>query len=345
MIQYFSNYKIYKIIFRLKTDYLKNGECLKMTKIKKITAILTALIIVISLSACKPSKTSESTAKQTLNFGAIGSVDVVPIVIASEKGFFKDEGLDLNFQMFKSSKDRDAAFQAGTLDGIICDEVAICLYQNADFDVKITGVTDGDFMLIANAASGIKSIKDIKGKSAAISEKTAIEYTLDKVLEKNSLNAEDVKKTIVPAIPTRLEMLRNNKVDTALLPEPFASLAIKDGGVLLGSASSLASYPSVISFTQKSIDSKSSEIKAFFKAYNKAVDYINKTPVSEYEDTIIKTVGYPEDMKGSITLPKFRKNVLPPKEEVKAVIDWAKGKGLVSKELDPGKLMNDIGVK
>ncbi|MBK1809894.1 ABC transporter substrate-binding protein [Clostridium sp. YIM B02505] len=320
-----------------------------MLKLKKILTIITASTLVLSLTACSPVKekatTTSSASKQTLNFGAVSSVDVIPIVIANEKGYFKNEGVEVNFQGFKNSKDRDAALQAGTLDGVICDEIAISLYQNADFDVKITGITDGDFMLIANQKSGIKSISDLKGKSVAISEKTSIEYTLDKILEKNSLDPKDAKKSMVPAIPTRLEMLRNNNVDAALLPEPFASLALSDGGILLGSASSLATYPSVTAFTQKAIDGKGAEIRAFYKAYNQAVDYINSTKISEYEATIIKTVGYPEDMKGKIKLPKFRKNTLPKEAEVQSVIDWGTKNGLVKKTLIPKDLMNDIGIK
>lgn len=316
-----------------------------MIKLKKLLFIITSCALVLSLSACSPAKEATTNSKQTLNFGAMSSVDAVPIVIANEKGFFKKEGVEVNFESFKNSKDRDAAFQGGNLDGVICDEIAISLYQNADFNVKITGATDGDFMLISNPESGIKSVNDIKGKSVAISEKTSIEYSLDKILEKNSLEPNDVEKSIVPAIPTRLEMLRNNNVDAALLPEPFASLAIKDGGILLGSAGNLNVYSSVTAFTEKSIDDKSSEIKAFYKAYNEAVDYINSTPISEYEDIIIKTVGYPDDMKGKIVLPTFRKNVLPSEAEVKSAIDWTIKNRLVKKTLNPKDLMNAIGIK
>lgn len=316
-----------------------------MIKIKKILSILTATSLVFSLTACSSVKGNATVPKKTLNFGAMSSIDAVPIVIANEKGFFKKEGVDVNLQSFKNSKDRDAAFQAGSIDGVICDYIAISLYQNADFNVKITGATDGDFMLIAGAKSGIKTINDIKGKSVAISEKTSIEYTLDKILENNCFEPTDVKKSIVPAIPTRLEMLKNNKVDAALLPEPFSSLAISDGGILLGSASNLASYSSVTAFTQKSINDKSNEIKAFYRAYNEAVDYINSTPISEYEATIIKAVGYPDTMKGKIKLPKFKKNTLPTNADVQSAIDWTVKNGLVKKTLNPKDLMSDIGTK
>ncbi|SHJ27427.1 NitT/TauT family transport system substrate-binding protein [Geosporobacter subterraneus DSM 17957] len=318
-----------------------------MLKFKKVFAILIASLLLLSLSACSSPKETPTSQrpKQTLNIGAISSVDVIPIIIAAEKGYFEKEGVGVNFQPFKSAKDRDAAFQGGNLDGIICDMVAVSLYQNADFDVKITGVTDGDFMLIANPSAGIKTMNDLIGKSIAISEKTCIEYMLDKILEKNGMESKDVQKSMVPPIPTRLEMLRNNKVDGALLPEPFATLAIQDGGILLGSANEEGFYPSVTAFTQQAINTKANEIKAFYRAYNEAVDYINNTPIAAYEDTIIKTVGYPEDMKGKITLPGFRKNELPSAEEIQSVIDWAAINGLVQKTLNPQNLLNDIGIQ
>ncbi|MNI53804.1 hypothetical protein D3C73_1086580 [compost metagenome] len=159
------------------------------------------------------------------------------------------------------------------------------------------------------------------------------------------MNPKDIKKSVVPAIPTRLEMLNNGNVDAALLPEPFSSMAINSGGILLGSAGNLASYPSVSAFTQKAIDDKSSEIQAFYKAYNEAVEYINSTSVTEYEDLIIKTVGYPENMKGKIKLPTFRKNMLPKDEEVQEAINWCKDNNLITKNLTPKDVTNNIGVK
>lgn len=319
-----------------------------MKTYKKISLICLALVLAISFSACstasQPSVDKTQTQAKELTFGAMSSVEMVPIIMADEKGYFEKQGIKLNLQIFKNAKDRDAALQSGKLDGIIGDEVAVTLYQNAGLDVKITGLTDGNFVLVANPASGIKTIQDIKGKSVAISEKTVIEYTFDKVMEKNGLDPKSVQKSIIPAMPTRLEMLRTGKVDTALLPEPFASLAVKDGGIVLGSANDAKMYTSITAFTQDSINNKSNEIKAFFKAYNEAVDYVNSTPISEYEDIIIKTVGYPQDMKGQIKLPKFNKNVFPAEQDIQSVIDWAKQNNLLKKELSPKDLVSNIGV-
>lgn len=314
-----------------------------MLKFKRIISLISAVVLITTMTAC--SSVKEKNKKQNITIGLMPSVDAVPFIIADEKGYFKKHGLDVNLQVFKSAKDRDAAFQSGALDGVTADEVAVCLYQNSNFNVKITGSTDGDFMLVANKASKIKSMEDIRGKSAAISDKTVIEYTLDKMAEKNSIKPEDIKKELVPAIPARLEMLRNNKIDLALLPEPFSTLALKDGGVLLGNASKLGMFPAISAFTEKSINGKGKEIKEFYKAYDEAVQYINNTQISEYEDTVIKAAGYPKDMKGKIILPKFRKNVLPSDDELKLVIDWTTKKGIIKKALIPKDLVSDVAIK
>jgi len=319
-----------------------------MKSLKRLVAVaITVAMVTVTLVGCgakeSPSndngKGKEVAEKQKITIGAMSSVDVIPLVVAKEKGYLEKNGVDLDLQVFKSAKDRDAAFQSGALDGVFTDIVAVALYQNGGFDVRITGSTDGDFMLVAGKDSKVKTISDIKGKKVGISEKTVIEYTLDEILKKNSVTVKDVEKAFVPAIPTRLEMLATNKIDVALLPEPFSTLALKDGGILLGSTSEQGMLPAVSAFSKKAIDEKNKGIEALYKAYDEAVDYINSTDIKEYEDLVIKTVGYPETAKGAIKLPKFRKNTVPSKEELQRAIDWTVSNGLCSKDIKPENLV------
>lgn len=302
-------------------------------------SILLAMLIALMMGSC----TNAGKGDGALTLGALPSIDVLPFVIAEKQGYFKKYGLDFNLQLFQSAKDRDAAFQAGALDGMCCDEVAVCIYRNAGTDLVITGMTDGEYALVAGGNSGIKSIPELKGKTVAISEKTLIEYILDCMLVKNGLQNTDAVKTAVPAVPVRLEMLASGQADAALLPEPFATFAANGGGVRLCSATQIGLYPSVIAFTKQVIAARRGDIAAMYKAYNDGVDYLNGTPVSSYEDLIIKTVGYPEDMKGKIKLPQFTKDNLPKAADLQAVIDWAVDKGLCTSELKPGDMVERIG--
>ncbi|WP_073590480.1 ABC transporter substrate-binding protein [Anaerocolumna xylanovorans] len=289
-----------------------------------------------------PETTAAPSAKTVLRIGMMSSYDVIPYVMINELGLADKYNLDLQLEVFTSAKDRDAAFLAGELDGVLTDYIGVCIYQNADFDVKITGITDGDYVLVAGKSSGITSMNDIKGKSIAISQNTLIDYTLDQILAKNSMESDSVVKEIVPRIPDRVELLRNNKIDLGLLPEPFASIVLNDGAVYLGSANDIGLYPAVSAFTKKVLDEKSEAVRDLYLAYNEAVAYINKTDISSYEDIVIKTVGYPEEMKGQITIEPFRESKLPPREDVESAIAWASKKELCSSDLTYEQMVYDV---
>lgn len=312
----------------------------------KLIALLAALTLLFSAAACASSapKGAQSAAaeKPTLRIGMMSSSDVIPYVLINENKLAEKYGFTLDLQTFTSAKDRDAAFQAGELDGVLTDYIGVCMYQNSGFDVKITGITDGDYILLAGKNSGITNISQVKGKSIAISEKTLIEYTLDRILEANGMAGSDVKKEVVPRIPDRLELLRNDKIDLGLMPEPFATLALNSGAVSLGTANQFGLYPAVSAFSQKALDSKKDAIRKLYKAYNEAVDYMNKTDIRQYEKTVIKAVGYPEEMVGKITVKQFRQSKLPPQKDLQEAVAWAAKKGLCKASLTYAGMTYDV---
>jgi NitT/TauT family transport system substrate-binding protein len=301
------------------------------------------------LAGCKAQEKAPNVAevqeKPVIRIGMMSSSDVIPYVLINENGLAEKYNFELNLEVFTSAKDRDAAFQAGELDGVLTDFIGVCMYQNAGFDVRITGITDGDYILMAGKNTGIKDISEIKGRSIAISENTLIDYTLDHILTNNDLLSTDVVKEIVPRIPDRLELLRNEKIDLGLMPEPFATIALKDGAVALGSANEFGLYPAVSAFAKTALDEKSDAIHNLYLAYNEAVDYMNKTDIREYEETVIQAVGYPEEMIGNVEVKAFRTSALPTKEEVNAAVLWASNKGLCEATLSYDQMVFDVYTK
>ena len=314
-------------------------------KIKKLLATFMALTMVGTMAGCAKTETEEVKETKKLSFGAMSSIDIVPIVIAKEKGYFEEEGLELDFQTFTAAKDRDAALQAGELDGVIADEIGISIYQNSGIDMKITGQTNGAWTLVVGKDSGIESLKDLKGKKMAISENTMIDYLSDYIAEENGLNSSDIEKVAIPAMPARLEALRNKQVDAAILPAPFNDIAIADGGKGLATIDNADIMISAIAFLQDQIDNNEDAIKAFFAGYNKAVEYMKNTDIKEYEDIVISTVGYSEDAKGNIVLPELKTNYLPDVDKVQAVFDWSKNNGIISEDLKAEDVIVDKFIK
>jgi len=319
----------------------------------KIKIYSMILIIIVLLTGCaaqseNPSTSpSETTApeKTSITIGMMSSSDVIPYVLINKNGLADKYNFELNLEVFTSAKDRDAAFQAGELDGVLTDYIGVCMYQNSGFDVKITGITDGDYLLLAGKNAGITGISQIKGKSIAISENTLIDYTFDNILKNNNIESIDVTREVVPRIPDRLELLRNDKIDLGLMPEPFATLALNEGAVLLGSANEFGLYPAVSAFSQAALNEKDEAIRNLYRAYNEAVEYMNKTNIRDYEETVIEAVGYPEEMIGKIEIKPFRASELPPKLELEKAIVWASEKGLCKKELTYEQMVFDVYTK
>ena len=318
-------------------------------RFKKIITSVMAIAMIGAMTGC--SKTVEVTTKvsdakeTTLRLGVMGSIDAIPLVIAKEKGYFEKEGINLDLQIFKAAKDRDAALQAKELDGVLADEVAMSIYQNSGINMQITGATNGVYTLVAGKDSGIDSITDLKGKKMGISERTMMDYLADYIATENGMEAKDIEKIAIPAMPARLEALRNNQIDAAILPAPFNDIAIADGSKEITKIYNSEIMISSLGFLQDIIDSNPDAIKGFYKAYNEAIEYVNNTDISEYEDIVISTVGYSEDARGNIVLPEFKLNYLPSEERVQAVFDWSFENKIIDKKLNAKDVINDIGVK
>ena len=314
-------------------------------KLKKIIALAMTAVITASMVACGSKKEEVQTEKTTLRVGVMGSIDAVPLVIAEQNGYFVEEGIDLDLQIFKAAKDRDAALQANQLDGVLCDEVAISIYQNSDIDMKITGTTTGSWTLVSGKDSGITNLNELKGKKIGISENTMIEYLADDIALSNGLQVSDIEKVAIPAMPARLEALKNNQIDAAILPAPFDDTAVADGGIEVTKIYNNDIMISVTAFLQEVIDKDANAIKGFYNAYNKAIEFINSNDISKYEDVIISTVGYAEEMRGNIVLPEFKTNYLPVEENVQNVLNWSKNKGLLTEDIKAKDVMSNVGIK
>ncbi|WP_368251010.1 ABC transporter substrate-binding protein [Enterococcus sp. 2201sp1_2201st1_B8_2201SCRN_220225] len=318
---------------------------------KLLSAVGIVTLALATLSACgtkDSSDTATSSAKEakteTLTLGVMPSTDNIPLILAHEKGFDKDHGVNLKLETFKAAKDRDAAFQAGKVDGVSTDLVAIAIYQEAGMDVKITGNTYGQFDLITGDDS-IQTTADLKGKDVILSKRTGTEYAVTMMLEKAGLTDADINVSEVPQVPTRLELLKNKQAQGAILPEPFATMATADGLRVLDSTKKIGINPFVMGMPADVIDQKADAIKGMYEAYNDAVDYIKEHDKSDYIQLFIDEVGFPEDLKDQITVPDYTQAEQATEADITSAFTWAKEHDLLTKDLTPKDVLSDVYFK
>jgi len=141
--------------------------------------------------------------KMALSVGLMPDLDSVPFIIAREKGFFAEEGVEVTLHSFKSAMDRDAAMQSGQLDGAVSDLLAAAFAKAGGFDVRVTSATDGCYTLVAGKGGNLAAVSELTGAEVAVSRNTIIEYVTDRILHKNGMASDAIQKISVPQIPAR----------------------------------------------------------------------------------------------------------------------------------------------
>lgn len=300
---------------------------------KRTIIIVLLLSAIIALSGCAKDKKEEPAPKQgqmqTLTIGLMPDVDSIPFIIAQEKGYFQEEGLNVTLRHFKSAMERDSALQSGHLDGVISDMLAEAFAKAGGFDTVITSLTTGSYKLVINKNEAADTVQGLRGKEVAISKNTIIDYVTDKIASDGGLAPNELNKVVIPQIPARLEMLQNGKIAAATLPEPMATVAVKNGAKVIKTSEQLALNPGVLIFTTKSVGEKEKEIQAMYRAYSKAIDYLAREPMENYIDLIIEKGGFPQDVKGSLVLPQYKKAAAPEQKDIDDVIDWLRTRQLI----------------
>lgn len=318
---------------------------------KKIFFSMSALLL-MTLAACSNGQTKESSERQTgeqesavtaLKIGVMPSMDNIPLIVAHEQGFDKKHGVDLQIEAFKSGKDRDAAFQAGAVDGINADLIGVAMYLQGGMDVKITSATQGQFDLIAT--SDIKEITDLKGKEVVVLKNQGPEFAAEEFLKQAGLTPNDVSMVDVPQVPSRVELLNNKQAGAAILPEPFVTMTTMEGMTNLGSTLDLGINLFALTFTQSVIDEKEAAIQGMYEAYNEAVDWMAANEQSAYIQLFIDQIGFPESLKEKIQIPEYQKAFQTSEADLIRAFDWAQAKGLLEKEINPKDVLSDVYFK
>ncbi|MGN0941485.1 MAG: ABC transporter substrate-binding protein [Selenomonadaceae bacterium] len=314
---------------------------------KKIFALICVLVMALTVAGCggtekKSNAGAGKTESKEIVIGLMPDTDSIPFLIAEKNGYFKEEGVNVKLQPFKSAMDRDAAMQSGNLDGAVSDMLAVAFAKAGGFDVKVTSFTDGSYRLVAGKDANISAVSALNGKDVAVSKNTIIEYVTDMILDASKMTGDDINKVSIPQIPTRLEMLQNGKLTAATLPEPMGSIAVHNGCRLVMSSDDLGINPGVMMFTAKTVAERGDDLKKMYRAYNKAVKYLNSTSRDEYIDFVVEKSGFPAAAKEALVIPKYREAALPAEKDVSDTIAWLNKKGLINETYKYGDIVVDI---
>lgn len=303
-----------------------------------ITCILATTLL---LTACANNKdnntvpeaegtTDNSTNKpsgEEFTIGILPAESAIPIILAKENGYFEEEGISVNIQSFASPNDRNVAVQAKELDATIADVMTEATFMQNRIEMMITSDISEDFKILSSPESGITDMSGLSAKKISLVPNFILEYIMDQFATEYGFTYEVVE---IPSFSGRSEALLSNQIDGVVFTEPQAGMLVSQGAHLLGSSKEAGIKGGTLLFTKEMIEKKPKDITAFYKAYNKAVDYMNETEASEYS-SILTEYQFPEAIGNYLSGMKgdFQYAGKISKEQFDSIIAWTVEKGQI----------------
>jgi NitT/TauT family transport system substrate-binding protein len=274
-----------------------------------------------------------------LKIGLLPILDTIPFAIAEQNGYFKEQGIQVEFVAVKSAQERDALLQTGQIDGVINDLISAGLVDKETPRIKVVRVARRSypdapqFRLLAAPAGALRTAADLRGVPIGISQNTVIEYITYRLLQAQGLANSDIAIQEVTAIPVRYEQLMNGNLKAATLPDPLAQGAVAAGAHLIVDDSRYPQYSiSVISFRVETLAGRPNTVKKLLVAWEKAVAEVNANP-ARYQDLLIQKGQVPQSIQGTYRMPPFPAKGVPAPSEVADAVQWMLEKGLVARTI------------
>jgi NitT/TauT family transport system substrate-binding protein len=179
----------------------------------------------------------------TVRLGMLQSTTDAPIYIAQQKGFFRQEGINVEIIPFDAGAAMIAPLGTGQLD-IAAGSPSAGLYNAAARGIPIRIVADlgsdppgYGFQQLAVRTDLVKSgrfktLKDLKGLTfGANTPQSAATATLEVLLRKAGLTLDDVKRVYL-SYPDQVVAMKNGSIDAAIPTEPSAEQMFSSGSAV-----------------------------------------------------------------------------------------------------------------
>jgi ABC-type nitrate/sulfonate/bicarbonate transport system substrate-binding protein len=247
-------------------------------------------MLVLSLAVAVGAGRAEAQAPTKLDHGASTTwFGHVPLMVAIDRGYFKEVGLDVELKPIVKSSDRMLALTQGgiqwTNTGVL--SVIVEMAKGNDSFYWFANVDDSPGAEGLVVQPGIDSIKTLKGKKVAVTLNSGAEITLYYLLKEAGLAPTDVR-TVPMAANEMVAAFANKNIDAYCVWEPAFSdgqKAVPGSRVLATDKDTpiyrkfkTASAPDVVAIRKDLVDKHPETAKKLIAAYFKGVKLTKDNP-------------------------------------------------------------------
>lgn len=277
-----------------------------------------------------------------------GGTCEAPIFVAKEKGYFEEEGLDIELVLV--AQDTAMLVSTNKIDAVM---VTPNIFPGASegLDIKIieaahTGCIQG----ATTKDSGIKSAADLKGKRVGVAAEGDVpQLQLSEEMRQAGLDPrKDVEWLIYPDAQLELA-LEQGEIDAFASWDPFTTMALENGYELFFSTTSGDFFKKDIccfyGMNPNTLKKNPELGKKLAKAFAKANEFIMSNP-QEAAEIIINndyTVGDVDMTAGLLGDYEWVSNDEARVEEsMRKIFDWCQKGGAISESTDADSFVSDI---
>ena len=269
--------------------------------------------------------------------------------IARDKGFFEEEGVNVELTIVEDIDANIQAFVDGKADAAFGLQSDAILLAAKGLPVKIVYVVDysngGDVVL---SRPNIRNISDLKGKRIGVDKLNGFNHVfIAELLELNGMSEDDVE--ILPvrasAVPAALAA---GRIDAGQTWEPYTSQALANGFRLLATtADAPGIVTDVLMARSDTLERRAPEFRALLKGLFRALEYRDRNESDAYAIMSAATGVAPGKLKAVIKegniFPGLSENkaAFTPSNDPKSlyhsgkfISDFFMGKGLISEPID-----------
>ena len=262
---------------------------------KKIFISIICLILIVVLSIIIIFKQDNKTDLKEIKVAEVThSIFYAPQYLADSLGYFKEEGLDVEFILTPGADKVTAAVLSGDVQiGFCGSEATIYVYNNGEKDylVNFAGLTkkDGSFLVGRDEIKNF-SIEGLKGKHIIAGRKAGMPaMTLEYAINQGGLNTSKLNFDTSYDFSATSGAFIGGDGDFVALFEPTATNLVKQGyGHIVASVGELGGVVPYTAYNARKsyIEENEDVMKGFSNAINKALEYTHNHTAKEVAENI-----------------------------------------------------------
>ena len=257
------------------------------------TALITLSLCVACNSQTQP---DEATDVNTLVVGNSPWPGFVAQFVAEEKGYYEEEGINIDEKFIQVATDVNTALASDQVDIAWTAIPDMVVMAGDDPSLRLIAVSDYSDGADGIIAKGVAAPADLVGKTIAWEELPLQALLIEAYLEGSDLSLEDLDLRVLPAAEAATAFAAG-QVDVAVTFEPWLTIAVKEGdGEIVFSSVDTNLIAGGLVGKSDTIETRREDLDAYFRALEKGFAFYESNPEEAIEIVANKLNLAPDEL-------------------------------------------------